>query len=194
MRLSNFFWTNEPKETMITNDIVEFITEPKTDLWQKTYYGFSHDNAPLLQMKTEELMFSFSVKVTLNYEKRFDQAGICLYLDASNWIKASIELDKEKVGALGTVVTNHDYSDWSMSEIQLDFKEIWFRLSRRNNDFLVETSLDGVQYKEMRITHLEEASNFVYVGVYAASPLDSSFAAHFSAFSFTKCLWETYKE
>ena len=44
-------WTREPKEYTITEDKIEIITNPHTDLWQRTYYHFRNDNAPVLQMK-----------------------------------------------------------------------------------------------------------------------------------------------
>ena len=32
-------WTREPKHFTVTKDRVEIITEPHTDLWQRTYLG-----------------------------------------------------------------------------------------------------------------------------------------------------------
>ena len=42
-------WIRAPKQSAITENAVEIITEPNTDLWQRTYYGFQNDNAPILQ-------------------------------------------------------------------------------------------------------------------------------------------------
>ena len=53
-------WTREPKQYSISEDKIEIITNPHTDLWQRTYYHFRNDNAPVLQMKTAERYFSFS--------------------------------------------------------------------------------------------------------------------------------------
>lgn len=55
-------WTREPKRYRIQPDRIEISTEPHTDLWQRTYYHFRNDNAPVLQMETEEKFFSFIVK------------------------------------------------------------------------------------------------------------------------------------
>ena len=57
----NLFWIRAPKVYSITDDKIELITEPVTDLWQRTYYGFQNDNAPVLQMKTEETYFSLMI-------------------------------------------------------------------------------------------------------------------------------------
>lgn len=49
--IKNFKWIREPKEFTIADDKIEIVTEPHTDLWQRTYYHFRNDNAPVLQME-----------------------------------------------------------------------------------------------------------------------------------------------
>ena len=74
-------WTREPKSYSITSDKVEIITDPHTDLWQRTYYHFRNDNAPVLQISTDEKYFSFIVKTEFESKHRFDQCGVVMYLD-----------------------------------------------------------------------------------------------------------------
>ncbi len=62
MKLNQFKWTREPARYSVTSDKIEIITKPYTDLWQRTYYHFRNDNAPVFQMETEEKYFSFTVK------------------------------------------------------------------------------------------------------------------------------------
>ena len=59
MDLSKFTWTREPKGFTVDSDKITVITKPFTDLWQRTYYHFRNDNAPVLQMTTDERYFSF---------------------------------------------------------------------------------------------------------------------------------------
>ena len=54
MDMSRFFWIREPKEYAFDGNTVKIVTQPGTDLWQRTYYGFQNDNAPVLQMKTDD--------------------------------------------------------------------------------------------------------------------------------------------
>lgn len=54
MDLTKFSWTRKPKSYKINQDTIEIVTNPHTDLWQRTYYHFQNDNAPVLQMETEE--------------------------------------------------------------------------------------------------------------------------------------------
>ena len=50
MDFNRFQWTREPKSYQIKEDTIEVVTKPCTDLWQRTYYHFQNDNAPVLQM------------------------------------------------------------------------------------------------------------------------------------------------
>ena len=185
-------WTRLPKSFEIRPDSIEIITSPHTDLWQRTYYHFRNDNAPVLQVATREKYFSFVVKTQFESKHRFDQCGVVLYLDSDNWLKASIEYENEAFQHLGSVVTNHGYSDWATTAIPADIKSMWYRLSRREDDFRLECSLDGHTFSQMRICHMKMATGEVSFGIYACSPEDSSFTAHFFDFEITECRWPAH--
>ena len=92
MDLSSFAWTREPERWALTGEGLEVVTQPRTDLWQRTYYHFQNDNAPAFQMETEEKYFSFVAKADFTDSRhRFDQCGIVMYLNSENWLKASVE-------------------------------------------------------------------------------------------------------
>ena len=81
MNLKELKWTREPAEYTVGSDRIEITTMPHTDLWQRTYYHFRNDNAPVLQMETEEKYFSFIVRTDFaESHHRFDQCGIVMYL------------------------------------------------------------------------------------------------------------------
>lgn len=182
-------WIREPKQYEVTEDKVEIITEPHTDLWQRTYYHFRNDNAPVLQLETGEQFFSFVVKTDFDTKVRYDQSGIVMYLDSDNWLKASMEFENDQIQRLGSVVTNNGYSDWSSVDVDASVKSIWFRLSRREDDFCIENSVDGVNFKQMRICHMFHAKEKINFGIYACSAEDSSFKATFTDMEITKCKW-----
>lgn len=186
-------WTRRPKNCSICADKIEIVTNPHTDLWQRTYYHFRNDNAPVLQTETEEKFFSFTVKTEFSESHhRFDQCGVVVYLDSENWIKGSIEYENEHFQHLGSVVTNHGYSDWATTEIAADIKSMWYRLSRREDDFCIECSEDGVRFHQMRICHLHEAKDRIRFGIYACSPEDSSFRAIFTDMELSPCKWTAH--
>ena len=177
----------------MAGDKIYITTAPHTDLWQRTYYHFRNDNAPVLQMETEEKFFSFVVKTSFRESHhRFDQCGIVMHLDGENWLKGSIEYENEEFQHLGSVVTNHGWSDWATTEIPADIKEMWYRLSRREDDYRIECSEDGSHWKQMRICHMHEGAGKVRFGIYACSPEDSSFTAVFSDFKLTECAWQAH--
>lgn len=188
----NLFWIREAERSEVTDERITIYTQPNTDLWQRTYYGFQNDNAPVLQMKTSEKYFSFIVKTEFDSRVRFDQCGIAVYPDSENWIKASVEYENERYQRLGSVVTNHGYSDWATTDIDASVKSMWYRLSRRESDYCIECSTDGMEFRQMRICHLWKGNGDISFGIYACSPQESSFKAEFTNMQITECMWKTH--
>lgn len=191
--INKFSWTREPQNCVIKGDTIEVVTKPKTDLWQRTYYHFQNDNAPVFQMETEEKYFSFIVKTDFTgSHHRFDQCGIALYLDSENWLKASVEYENEEYQHLGSVVTNNGYSDWATTAIDAKIKTMWYRLSRREDDYCIECSADGEHFTQMRVCHLHQGGGKIRFGIYACSPEESSFKAIFTDMRLTECAWKAH--
>lgn len=188
--VNNLRWTRRPESYRIEPGKVEITTAPGTDLWQRTYYHFRNDNAPVLQMETEEPFFSFVVKTDFTgAHHRFDQCGIVMYLDSENWLKGSVEYENEEFQHLGSVVTNHGWSDWATTAIPANIKAMWYRFSRRQDDYCIECSQDGEHFTQMRICHMREGMGRIQFGIYACSPEESSFTAIFEHMEITECKW-----
>lgn len=199
-------WINQPKQYLISSDVVEIVTEPETDFWQRSYYGFRNDNAPACLLQSNK-NFTFTAQVAFDYRRQFDQCGLIVYMDSENWFKASVEYENGNSSRLGSVVTNHGYSDWATTNIPTT-TSMWYRLSRRGPDFLIESCTDGQKFEQMRIFHLHclgettvemgkqdpplPAKQSVRFGLYACSPLDSSFKAKFSNLKMEDCLWQAH--
>jgi regulation of enolase protein 1 (concanavalin A-like superfamily) len=147
------------------------------------------------------------VKTSFVYGKMFDQCGLLVYLDSDNWMKAGLEYENETFSRLGSVVTNSGYSDWATCDIE-NRNSMYYRLNRRGPDFLIESSFDGIEFTQMRIFHMHllgettaamgkekqmsgKAAS-VRVGLYASSPMDSSFTARFSEIELTECRWTSH--
>ena len=196
-------WINPPRAFEIGDRSVCIATQPDTDFWQRSYYGFQHDNAPAMLMTARD-NFTFTARASFQYQARFDQCGLIVYLDSDNWFKVSIEHEDASISRLGSVVTNLGYSDWATTDIA-STTHMWYRLSRRGPDFLIETSDDGTIYKQMRIFHLHAlgatteamgrsnpplaAEHDARFGVYACSPLNASFEARFDALTLEPSTW-----
>lgn len=193
MDMTRFQWTRKPTQCHVDSTKIEIVTAPHTDLWQRTYYHFQNDNAPVLQMETDKRFFSFIVKTDFSESHhRFDQCGIVMYLDSENWLKGSIEYENEDFQHLGSVVTNNGYSDWATAAIPAAIKSMWYRFSRRESDYCIECSEDGIHFHQMRICHMDKGSDTVKFGIYACSPEDSSFKAVFTNIEFTECQWKAH--
>lgn len=65
-------------------------------------------------------------------------------------------------------------------------------LSRRGQDYLIENSVDGRDFKQMRIFHMHRPLDKANIGVYACSPLTSSTHVEFSEFAMGECKWDLY--
>ena len=193
LNIGNFKWTRQPESCVIKGDTIEVVTKPGTDLWQRTYYLFRNDNAPVFQMETEEKFFSLVVKTDFTESHhRFDQCGIVMYLDSENWLKGSVEYENEEFQHLGSVVTNNGYSDWATTAIPANVKTMWYRLSRREADYCIECSQDGQNFTQMRVCHMHKGSGKIRFGIYACSPEESSFKAVFTDMKLSECAWKAH--
>jgi regulation of enolase protein 1 (concanavalin A-like superfamily) len=189
---SCFRWLNPPAQFKLDDGILSVTTSPGTDLWQRTYYGFRHNNAPAFLTPVTEKAFTFSARVTWKPQALFDQCGVILYQDEDNWLKASVEYENEQFSQLGSVVTSLGYSDWATTVIDTKVNSLFYRLSRRGEDFLLENSEDGLHFMQMRVLHMHQLIRQANIGVYACSPLDSSFQAVFSDFKIGECIWKAF--
>jgi regulation of enolase protein 1 (concanavalin A-like superfamily) len=184
-----FYWLNQPKRFLIEKKSLIILTDPETNFWRQTYNGESKTNAPAY-LKTLSGDFTFSVKT--DFEDSYflyDQCGILVYLDDNNWFKVSVEFINRKFSRLGSVVTNSGFSDTATTDIPAGICEMYYRISRRNQDFLIENSLEGKNFRQMRILHLHKKFENINVGVYACSPSKSTFKAQFSKFKTEECIW-----
>lgn len=199
-------WMNEPVGQQLRSDLVRIVTEPETDLWQRSYYGFRRDNAPALLLEGSD-NFTFTVRARFAYQGSFDQCGLLVYEGTDCWCKASVEYETPELSRLGSVVTNYGHSDWATRDIETP-TVMWYRLSRRGPDFLIESAREGEEFAQMRIFHLhclgetspemgradpplspEKPAHF---GLYACSPVESTFEAVFDEFRLESCIWKPH--
>jgi len=170
---------NPPVYT-VKDGVLSVAVSEKTDFWQRTRYGFSRDtgHALLTSVSTD---FSIKVKTNFSYRSQYDQCGLYIRVDSQNWIKVAIEKEHNGFNRLGSVVTNLGFSDWATSNIDASVTSMWYRASSLKNDFFIESSPDGINWQQMRITHMHSRQHPVNIGIYACSPEGEGFNAEFSA-------------
>jgi regulation of enolase protein 1 (concanavalin A-like superfamily) len=182
-----FHWFNEPSHYRL-GDGLEIFTDEKTDFWQRTHYGFQRDDGHCLLIG-QSGDFSLTAHVEFQPHQMYDQCGLMVRIDSQNWIKVSTEYESEGVSRLGSVVTNLGYSDWATQDIPSIHRAMWYRISKRGNDFLLENSYDGQTWQQMRITHLHKEAEKYDIGVYACSPIGKDFQCCFKSLEISDNQW-----
>jgi uncharacterized protein len=188
----HFYWLNEPVRYHIGNGL-EIFTDRKTDFWQRTHYGFQRDDGHCLWVQ-QTGNFSLMTHVEFHPREKYDQCGLMVRIDSQNWIKVSTEYENEQVSRLGSVVTNWGYSDWATQDIGSNPQAMWYRISKRGRDFLLENSYDGQVWFQMRITHLAKETEDYEIGVYACSPIGKDFQCCFKTLAISDNLWQALPE
>lgn len=182
-----FFWFNEPLQYK-TGAGLTMITHAQTDFWQRTHYGFRRDDGHclLINMNGD---FTLETRVDFHPLAQYDQCGLMIRVDSENWIKCSTEFEDSQVSRLGSVVTNLGYSDWATQDISSSIQAMSYRISRNENDFLIEHSVDGESWKQMRVAHLHQCPDNLQIGIYACSPIGEKFSATFHYIAIDENQW-----
>ena len=182
-------WLNAPKVYDVSDEYIRLMTQPQTDFWQKTNYGYRRNTGHAYLLPIDKEDFTFDVRVSFKGKELYDQAGLFLYFDEENWAKASLETGLNDSLMLGSVVTCSGYSDWAIAfELKPCLSEIYYRLHKKDHDYLIEYSIDGTQYNELRMFHLP-VDRGLKLGIYACSPMDSSFEAIMDHWNLQSLKW-----
>lgn len=171
-------WFNEPSSWILDDSKLELTTGDQGDFWQKTHYGFVHDNGHFW-FDVREGDFAATVRVDAEFEALYDQAGLMLRIDSENWIKCGIEFFGGKRHF--SVVATRGHSDWSVQEWPCD-GPFWVRLIRKGDAAAVQASSDGEHWHMVCLCYLPEGEP-VQVGPMACSPTRQGLRVRFDSFS-----------
>lgn len=178
---------NEPKTWRIDRGL-HVQTDPATDFWQRTHYGFQRTNGHALLTPTKG---DFAVETAVEFTAltRYDQCGLLAWVNQENWIKCSIEWENPALSRLGSVVTNQGWSDWATQDVPSSLHRAWYRLSRTGDDFLTEFSTDGRVWTQIRMAHLSTAPSLMEAGIYCCSPLGAGMRCRFDHLAVGESAW-----
>ena len=183
--LQNFEWYNEPQNVTFHDKEMIVRAEMGTDFWQSKQHQYGKDDGHFFFTRHKG-NFIFSVKWSFSGCEAYNQCGIMLRIDENNWIKASIMYDNPERPMLGSSVTQNGYSDWAAQDIPSGITNIWFKIKRLNGDYLIYYSIDGQNFKQIRMTALINDLPEVKIGAYICSPRSNGFEASLSALEFEK--------
>ena len=180
-------WFEEPAWWRVDPGVRRLTLRPDaaTDFWQRTHYGFQADNGHFLHLRAMG-DFVLTTRVTSRFAHQYDQAGLMLRLSPACWLKTSVEYEPDGANRLGAVVTNGGYSDWSTQPLAKEIDTVWLRVRAEASDVLVDASLDGAAWEQIRMArlHEREAAPAVFCGLYACSPKAAGFEAAFAFLRF----------
>ncbi|GMW02076.1 MAG: hypothetical protein AMXMBFR84_32120 [Candidatus Hydrogenedentota bacterium] len=182
---AGFHWLNEPTRWRVEQGL-HIHTDPSTDFWQRTHYGFQRDNGHALLAPIEG-DFTMTASVAFEPESQYDQCGLMIRSSADQWIKVSSEFESPTLSRLGSVVTNAGYSDWATQDIDRPCNTMAYRVTRQGNDYLVEHAEDGQHWRQMRIARLHAPEQTIEAGLYACSPVGEGFQCRFHGIEFAPC-------
>ena len=169
-------WLNEPASWELVGSNLLVTTKDQSDFWRTTSYGFIHDTGHAL---LNDFPQDTSVELSwiLNYREQFDQAGLFIWADDENWIKAGVEF-ADGAPQLGAVVTR-GMSDWSVAPVSewMD-KEVHLRVSRSGDAITVRAKCES-DWKLVRLAPLDPSKDWK-VGLHAASPSRSGLEVQFT--------------
>lgn len=173
-------WLNEPKR-WTTDDGLRVTTDPDTDFWRTTHYGFVRDTGHVLGVDTTGDL-TLTATFAGEYAEQYDQAGVALRIDERNWIKSGIELvDGQQ--QLSAVVTR-DVSDWSVVALPDGAERVTIRAARAGDTVTISYGLDGAEPRTMlRLAYFPPELS-VLAGVMCASPTGKGFMTRFEHVAF----------
>ena len=177
--LEKMTWYNEPAKWTVSDGALLMEVTPKSGYWRISHYGFTVDDAPFYYA-TYGGEFEAKVKITGDYQARFDQAGIMVRIDHENYIKAGIEYVGGKYNL--SVVVTHKTSDWSVITLDRPVESVWIKAVRRRDAVEVFYSFDDKEYVMMRNAWLQDNTP-VMVGMMGACPDGDGFNVRFDNFT-----------
>ena len=174
--LDNGQWLNPPDSVSLEDGVLSVGAAEFSDFWRTTSYGFVHDSGHAL-LSVLEQDSAVEVSWMLDYDQQFDQAGIFVFADERNWVKAGIEFC-DGAPQLGAVVTR-EYSDWSVAPVS-DWQgtEVHLRISRSGDALTIRARRDG-EWKLVRLCYLDPNLSW-QAGLFCASPSRAGLVVRFT--------------
>jgi regulation of enolase protein 1 (concanavalin A-like superfamily) len=171
-------WLNEPAALESIADDLVVTTADRSDFWNRTGYGFVHDNGHAL-LREFPAHTAMEVEFSAEWTHEFDQAGLFLYADSEHWVKAGVEFADSVLG-LGAVVTA-GMSDWSVGHVpEWMGARIRIRVSRTTDAITVRARAGDEPWRLVRLAPIDPTLTWS-AGPLAASPSRAGLIVHFHA-------------
>lgn len=165
-------WICKPKYSILNENKLILETEPFTSL---------HTNGKCAEalMPVNGNVFCMSLRVDFNYHSPLDQCGLVLYEEDGRKAVVGMEYHDGEISALTGIVYHKDGFDRNDRDLASGIKWMYYRIWVREDQVLLEYSFNGKRYSGFRRFSINRNHRF-QIGIYACSPMESSFDCIFS--------------
>ena len=175
-KLRDFEWLNEPENVIFADKEMKIVAKQQTDFWQSKHHNFSKDDGHLFFVNTTD-----DFKIVIQWKaievNSFKQCGLMIRIDDKNWFKASLMYQTNDSPEIGSCLTVDGHSDWAGVILDEEPFQLWYKLVRKDNDFIAYYSLDGQKYIRLRQFYMPSSDAQIRVGAYICSPQTEKFEA-----------------
>lgn len=176
--LENFEWYNDPENVRFEDDAMIIYAKCGTDFWQSVQHGINKDSGHFFFCR-QKGDFSLSFRWKVDLLERFSQCGLMLRRDEQNWVKAALMNEASGHNVIMSAMTINGHSDCVSFPFNETVSEIWFKIQRHVDDYMLLYSLDGVKYIPARTFYLKSYED-IKVGAFMANPAEKEFSASLS--------------
>lgn len=170
-------WLNPPVRAVPLGDGELLVTAREgSDFWRHTSYGFVHDDGHGL-LTPLPAGAAMEVGFVVDYDSRFDQAGLLVRVDEQTWVKAGVE-HSDGAPQVGAVVTR-GVSDWSVAPVpEWSGRRVTVRVSRRDDALTVRARVELEPWRLVRVAPLAPDA-VASAGPYCCAPLRDGLTVRF---------------
>ncbi len=203
--LSAAAWLHPPASCEVTEQSVTLTTDPGTDFWQRTYYGFRNDNAPALLWESRD-NFTLTARASFTYRNGTTSAGSSSIRTATTgsrhqprprmtrwpgWTAWS------RTWATRLGHDRHPHADGHVVSPEPPRTGLPHRVVARRYGLPADAHLPpapaGETTAEMgKLDPPAPPEQPVRFGLYACSPLQSSFQVRFDQLTLEPCRWHAH--
>jgi uncharacterized protein len=170
-------WMNAPKDFKKLSDDSFSITASKgTDFYNNAAEGVRVATAPMLLFPADET-FVLTTALSVDFKQEFDGGFLVVYSDPDHWVKLLFEKSHYGPFSIGSAVTNGSTDDSVNSDVP--GKEVFLRVTRAKDVFVLYYSLDGKKWAYIRYFKFP-VTGPLKVGFASQSPTGEQCATVFS--------------
>lgn len=175
-------WTTEPGKVSTSDEGLFVTAKEGSDAWRITSYGFIHDTEHAL-LRPISVGEAVEVSFLADLPEQFDQAGVFLKADDTNWIKAGVEFSDGEPG-VGAVVTRGE-SDWSLAQVpEWAGRIVTVRASLAPGAATIRARVDEEPWRLVRVAPLATDA-IIQAGPFCCAPTRPGLVVHFLSWRIT---------